>query len=245
MALSTFAWESDMKPAAIGLLLGISAVTISAGPTAADQLGSGVIVIGSDQNRHSTLGAPLYAGANVIIVGGGRTYYGKPRGYGRRGLGSNRYRPGRGLGYSFGYTYRGPRSGYPRYGYNPYQGNPYSYGNRYPYPRYGYAPPRQGPYYYGDRGGGRGYGRERYDRSPRLTILGATYRSIDGRACDAFSFVHRRCDGERSCSVRANNNICGDPDRGRLKVLEVVYACGDRQLRANVPERSRSKLRCR
>ena len=241
MASSTIAWEIDMKPAAIGLVLGISAATFASGPAAANQFGSGAIVIGSGQHRHSALGAPLYAGANVIVVGGGRTYYGKPLGYGRRGYGRHRYGPRRGFGYSYGYTYRGPRFGYPRYGYNPYQGNSYGYGNRYPYPRYGYAPPRQEPYY----GGGRGYGRERYDRTPRLTILGATYRSIDGRACDAFSFVHRRCDGEQSCSVRSNNNICGDPDRGRLKVLEVVYACGDRQLRANVPERSRSKLRCR
>ncbi len=231
-----------MKLAAIGFLLA-SATTagtvMSAQAAETTSSGSSVVYVGGSHSGRATLGAPLYAGPNVIVIGGGRTYYGKPLGYGRRGYGGYGYgsRRGLGFGYSYGYRWRGPR-----YGYNPYRGNPYSYGNRYAYPRYNYVIPPPLWRFGDDR---RPYGRERYDHRPRLTILGATYRSIDGRACDAFSFVHRRCDGEVSCSVRSNNNICGDSDRGRLKVLEIVYACGDQQLRANVPERSRSNLRCR
>ena len=238
MTCSTFAWESDMRLAAIGLTFVCFFTNGAIGQADAFQSGSNIVVIGKSHHQRTTLGAPLYAGPTVVIVGGGSTYYGKPLGYGRRGYGRHRIGPRHkfGLSYPYGYRWRGPR-----YGYNLYWGNPYAYGNRYPYRHYGYVNPYPVPLYRG----GRGYGREGYDRSPRLTILGATYRSIDGRACDAFSFVHRRCDGERSCSVKANNNICGDPDRGRLKVLEVVYACGYQQLRANVPERSRSRLGCR
>ena len=79
----------------------------------------------------------------------------------------------------------------------------------------------------------------------RLTIIEAYYRSIDGRACDAYPLVYRICDGEKSCSKKSSNKICGDPDRGRLKILEVVYACGDEYYQGNVPERKRLRLRCR
>ena len=81
---------------------------------------------------------------------------------------------------------------------------------------------------------GYGYGKDRSrDRGPRLQILGATYRSVDGRACNAFSYAHRKCDGDKSCTVKASNKICGDPDRGRLKVLKVTYACGSQQYTVN------------
>ena len=237
-----------MRLAAFGTALVISAAVIALGPAAAFQSGQTTIQIGSSSVRHTTFGAPLYAGPNVVIIGSGRGgygYNGHSRSHRRGGYGVHRHGPRREYGFGLGYGYRGPRygygNGYSVYPYNTYRTNPYRFGNRYPYPRYGMTPPLNNRRYDDDRR----YGRERYDRYPRLTILGATYRSVDGRACNAFSHVHKRCDGEQSCSIKATNSICGDPDRGRLKVLEVAYTCGDQQMRTNVPEKSRSRLSCR
>lgn len=217
-----------MKLATIGIIVVSAAAVSGVSPVKAHGKQSGgvaVVSIGSLRDSRSALGAPLYAGPNVIIVGGGN-YYGRPRGYRRHHyLPRTRY----GYGYNYGYQWRLPRYAYPRYGYQN------------PYPRHGAFVPRPARRY---KDSYRSYGRERYESEPRLTILGATYRSIDGQACDAYSFVHRRCDGKNSCSVRSSNKICGDPDRGRLKILEVVYACGEEQSQKNVPERSRLRLRC-
>lgn len=244
----TFAWETDMKLPAFGTILAISAVVSVIDPALAFQSSHTAIHVGGGYKSSATLGAPLYAGPNVIVIGGGRTFYGSDK-YGRthrRGGIDQRHgpRPGYGRGYGHGYDQRAPNYGYGGYSvypYNLYRTNPFRFGNRYPSPGPGVTPRRGGRNYDDNRR----YGRERYDRGPRLTILGATYRSIDGRACSAFSHVHKRCHGEQSCSVRASNSICGDPDRGRLKVLEVAYTCGGQQMRANVPEKSRSRLSCR
>ncbi|MEQ8509687.1 MAG: hypothetical protein RIB43_11820 [Rhodospirillaceae bacterium] len=204
-----------------------------------------------DVRQNVQLGAPLYAGPNVVIVqdGYGRTtpgygltgsvtIYGKPP--------LRRYGYGNGYGNRYGhrppprpYYYGRPAPRYPVYPRRERHPPPYVYGNPHHNPNhgpnYGYAP----------------YGNPRHaapgnpHRGPRLTILGATYRSIDGRSCNAYSYAHKKCDGNQSCTVKASNSICGDPDRGRLKVLEVSYACGNRQFTSNTPERSRSQIRCR
>ncbi|NKB45017.1 MAG: hypothetical protein GKS03_12140 [Alphaproteobacteria bacterium] len=217
------------------------------------------------KQNSSNLGAPIYAGSNTIVVQNGRgdwsygssssvtvsgTIYGRqPRGYGRGGRGYDRrgpgYRPYYGGRYGYQPYYKQPRRGYGRGYYRPYdpyyRGNGRGYGRGYGRERY----PNPNVFPFGGFGGNR-YGNDRgRDRGPRLTILGATYRSVDGRACDAYSYAHRKCDGNQSCTVKASNNICGDPDRGRLKILEVTYACGNQQYTANTPEKSRSKLRCR
>lgn len=229
-----------MRPAVIGTVL-LFATTVGTSPNAV-AFQSSHVTIQTGSTYRSTVGAPLYAGPNVVIIGGGRAY---DRHAPYRYRGNHRHyrpRPRSGYGFKYGNVWRDPYYN-PGPRYRTYHYNPYGYGNRAPYPRYGVSPNPK-PRRYGRDSGGRGYGRERYDRYPRLTILGATYRSIDGRACDAFSYVHRRCDGVESCSVKASNKICGDPDRGRLKVLEVAYACDGQRRRANVPEKSRSKLRC-
>lgn len=235
-----------MKLGALGLTSAIIAFTVCAGSASAFQ----------------TKGAPLYAGPNVIIVENGhdrRSYgssstlsvsgviYGQPPRY-RYGRGHNQRRDHR---YGRGHRWKGAPGAYRQPNHR--------YDRRHD-PRYG-------------RGYGRGYGRERYpnpninpgrnrnpgyqnpgygyggydarDRRPHLTILGATYRSIDGRTCNAYSYAHRKCDGNQSCTLKASNKICGDPDRGRLKILDVSYRCGNKQYTSSTPERSRSKIRCR
>ena len=190
--------------------------------------------------RDTPLGAPLYAGPNTVIIQNGRTVL--PR------YTSPITRPSSGWQSRIiiGNTVQNGRD---RYGRDTLFGN-----QRLFIPGYGYVVPRERHQPYGGRyanvpryNDNDRYGRDRYgrDRFPRLTILGASYRSINGRACDAFSNVHRKCDGERSCNVRASNNICGDPERGRLKVLEISYACGGRTLSARVPEKSNTRLVCR
>ncbi len=247
------AWEAKMKLGALGITSAIIAFTVCVGSA----------------NAFQTKGAPLYAGPNVIIVENGhdrRSYgssstlsvsgviYGQPpryrngRGYDRRyGRGNrwkrapgahrhphnHRYDPyGRGTGRGYGRGYG--RERYPNPNVNP--GRHRNPGYRNPgYRNPGYGNPNYG---YG------GYG-ARDHRGPRLTILGATYRSIDGRTCNAYSYAHKKCDGNQSCTVKASNNICGDPDRGRLKILDVTYSCGNQQYTSSTPERSRSKIRCR
>ena len=214
--------------------------------------------------RHNTqhnaqLGAPLYVGPNVVVIQDG---YGRSSsGYGLTGSVTVHGRPPpRRYGYNPGHRY-GKWNGGHQYGHRPPPPR-YNYGR--PPPRY-YAPPRRErhppPHVHGNPNRGPNYGYDPYrnpgydnprhanpdnqHRGPRLTILGATYRSIDGRSCNAYSYAHRKCDGNQSCTVSASNSICGDPDRGRLKVLEVSYACGNRQFTSYTPERSRSQLRCR
>lgn len=206
------------------------------------------------------LGAPLYAGPNVVIVTGGGRIYGQPppsyrygnrhthrndRRYGRGGRGYDRYGFDR-QGYDRqGYNRRGyDRQGYDRDGYDRRGYDRRGYARH----AYGRAPGRerhQPSYGYGRNDGRDVYRGNNRDHRPRITILGASYRSIDGRACDAFAHVHKKCDGDKDCKVKASNKICGDPDRGRLKVLEVTYACGNRQFQSRTPERSSSRLRCR
>jgi hypothetical protein len=192
------------------------------------------------ERRNALLGAPLYAGPKTVIIQNGRTAF--------PGYSAPITRP------SSGWQNRIIIGNAAHYGRDRYD----RFGNRRLFiPGYGYVIPRErhqpyggrysnAPRYYdNDRYGRDRYGRDRHDRFPSLTILGASYRSINGRACDAFSNVHRKCDGERSCNVRASNKICGDPERGRLKVLEISYACDGRTFSARVPEKSNARLVCR
>jgi len=219
-----------MKLAALGAVLAVTFATGASTSAAAFH------------DRDRVIGSPLYAGPNTVIIQNGRTVgpngvvITRPSsGYQSRIIINGRRYDDR---YNRGYTNRTTRSQrlyIPGVGwvtrYVPKRHQPFSR-------NYGYA-----PRYYDDQT----YGRDYYgrDRGPRLTILGATYRSIDGRSCDAFSRVHRKCDGSSSCSIRATNKICGDPDRGRLKVLEIAYTCGGQHLTARAPEKSRARLSCR
>lgn len=232
-----------MKLVALGISAGLVALSFAAAPASAFQKQGSV-----------SLGAPLHAGPNVIILqtghgdfrygpsitlsGGGRIY-GQPP-------------PRRGYDHGHGYRWRSaPGHGYTPYNryYRPYDPYRRDYGRggrgygreRYPNPNIN---PGRG---YGGRGYGgydnRGYGARNH--SPRLTILGATYRSVDGRSCSAYAYAHRKCDGNQSCTVKASNSICGDPDRGRLKILDIAYSCGNQQFTSSTPEKSRSQIRCR
>ena len=42
---------------------------------------------------------------------------------------------------------------------------------------------------------------------------------------NAFDIVSNNCGGKQRCTIKANNYIFGDPCKGVLKYLEVVYEC--------------------
>ncbi len=58
-----------------------------------------------------------------------------------------------------------------------------------------------------------------------LIIPTAAYYGSDVRGCDPTATVNDRCGGLVSCSITANNQLCGDPDPGVVKALTVVYQC--------------------
>lgn len=59
----------------------------------------------------------------------------------------------------------------------------------------------------------------------KIVIQSATYSSMR-KECDATNYVAMRCSrGGGNCSFQVSNNMCGDPDHGKQKVLQVVYQC--------------------
>lgn len=87
-----------------------------------------------------------------------------------------------------------------------------------------------------DRGGRPGW--------PRIHIEDAAY-GVHGAACDARRAVWGEIERNNG-SVRAGNQLCGDPARGQQKRLRVVYRCGDSDaMRAVAREGEVMRLSCR
>jgi hypothetical protein len=60
-----------------------------------------------------------------------------------------------------------------------------------------------------------------------IKTLSALYGTpSEQRTCDATAAVADACDGKKSCDVRAGNSLCGDPNIGTPKTLDVEYQCG-------------------
>lgn len=68
-----------------------------------------------------------------------------------------------------------------------------------------------------------------------IQVTGAFYGS-DQRNCQAGRQVARLANGKRSYSFKVTNEICGDPDPGKRKTLEVTYTCGQLQKTASARE---------
>jgi len=67
-----------------------------------------------------------------------------------------------------------------------------------------------------------------------------------GRAsCDARPQLVRACEGRDTCQLKADNRaLCGDPAQGRVKALEVSYACNGDARTVRFDEASMVVLRC-
>ena len=60
----------------------------------------------------------------------------------------------------------------------------------------------------------------------KLTILGASYGGDGGRRTCNFQEYAGQCNGQTSCDLRCNNDMCGDPWKGHDKECRVDYRCG-------------------
>ncbi len=77
-----------------------------------------------------------------------------------------------------------------------------------------------------------------------IDILRADYGS--GRNfCDAGYAFAQQCNGRNECRVFVNNDLCGDPRRGKRKFAEVEYQCGGRVYNEQIQEESTAFLSCR
>lgn len=81
-----------------------------------------------------------------------------------------------------------------------------------------------------------------YNRG-NLQILDVEY-GRDHRYCDATYAFERECDGRESCSVRVNNNLCGDPYKGKKKTAYIQYRCDGRVRSHQVREGDHAYLDC-
>ncbi len=77
-----------------------------------------------------------------------------------------------------------------------------------------------------------------------LQISDASYQTRDGRSCNAGNRIRATCQGQRNCSVEANDRLCGDPAQSAYKELVVGYSCGGGRLEARVPEGRSANLVC-
>lgn len=85
----------------------------------------------------------------------------------------------------------------------------------------------------------------RQGHGARISIDEAYY-GAGGNTCDARNQVQQEADRQPNPSIRASNDLCGDPAQGTVKVLRITYRCGDsRQIRVQTQEGSAVTLNCR
>ncbi|MBU2149303.1 MAG: autotransporter domain-containing protein [Alphaproteobacteria bacterium] len=80
-----------------------------------------------------------------------------------------------------------------------------------------------------------------------ISITKATYGTLSnpGLTCDATSAVALQCNGLINCSFSVANSLCGDPDYGTVKNIEVIYKCdGSTSITANAEEYTQAALAC-
>lgn len=78
----------------------------------------------------------------------------------------------------------------------------------------------------------------------RVHVEEAEY-GVRGAMCDAREAVRNEVE-RNDGTVRASNRLCGDPARGALKVLRIVYRCRDSEpVRVFVRENETQRLSCR
>ncbi len=121
--------------------------------------------------------------------------------------------------------YGAPQS--PTYGTRP------NYGGQ-PAQPYGGQPAPQGAQEYGRPAeGGEG-----------LHISDATYTADNRSQCDASRALRDRCEGQASCFVRANDELCGDPARGLRKTLIIGFKCGGKRHEVRLEQHQSVDLHC-
>lgn len=79
----------------------------------------------------------------------------------------------------------------------------------------------------------------------RIEVKRAIYRADRVNSCDATEKVKYICDGNESCTVEANNELCGDPSYGITKKLKIEYSCGKKGSSKTIVEGSDGQISCR
>lgn len=77
----------------------------------------------------------------------------------------------------------------------------------------------------------------------RITVAQGRYGSWRNE-CDATDWVAQRANGRYSFNIQVTNEICGDPDRGKSKTLQVRYYCGDQEKNASAAEHRNISMSC-
>ena len=99
----------------------------------------------------------------------------------------------------------------------------------------------------GYRDGSQEQSRQGQQEGPRgrVHIMEAQY-GIQSASCDARESVQQAAGWHREVSIRASNELCGDPAVGAQKQLRITYRCGaGPALRADAREGSNATLYCR
>ncbi|QTN27392.1 hypothetical protein HZ993_19270 [Rhodoferax sp. AJA081-3] len=79
----------------------------------------------------------------------------------------------------------------------------------------------------------------------KIKIDRATYRADVSHSCLATGKVDELCNDKLTCSVLADNNLCGDPMFETSKTLIVEYSCGDIGKLEQAAEGQKVYLRCK
>lgn len=88
------------------------------------------------------------------------------------------------------------------------------------------------------------FSRSNNRRTRGIDIIRADYGT--GRSfCDAGYAFADRCNGRNECRIRVDNNLCGDPRRGRQKFVEYEYECNGRVYQEQAREGATAYLGCR
>lgn len=77
-----------------------------------------------------------------------------------------------------------------------------------------------------------------------IKIKRATYRADVTYFCDATSKIKEICKDQETCTVSADNNLCGDPKFGMSKKLIVEYSCGKTGKSVRADEGTNATLSC-
>jgi hypothetical protein len=89
------------------------------------------------------------------------------------------------------------------------------------------------------------YSRPQGGYGSRVSIDEASY-GAGSSTCDARNQVQQEADRQPNPSIRASNDLCGDPAQGTVKALRITYRCGDsRQIRVQAQEGNAVTLNCR
>lgn len=77
-----------------------------------------------------------------------------------------------------------------------------------------------------------------------IHISDAYYNAPNGNRCDARGAIKDACQGRQSCTIAANNALCGDPQPGARKTLTIGFKCGGNRIQRDIVEGSTTELRC-